>query len=84
LAFLLPREDEHPQEREILLLGVASRLAPRIGIEVAPLRALWIFLALGSFGAAFLLYLVLHFLLPRPVALIEAKERSRSDNFRWK
>lgn len=68
LAIALPRQDKIDSAYEPRVLGVCSRLARRIDVEVGLVRLITLILFLGSFGIMTVLYLVGHFLLDQPLA----------------
>lgn len=64
LAFSLPREDRLATAHDKRVLGVCSRLSRASGIDVGLVRAGSVLLALGSFGATLVGYVVLYFVVP--------------------
>jgi phage shock protein C len=68
LAITLPREDKTEEALKPWILGVCAKLARRSNLEVGLLRFLAICLALLSFGAAVVGYVVLYFIIDEPSA----------------
>ena len=65
LAIALPREDKLATALSPRVLGVAARVAYRMQLDVGLVRAIFLGIGLASAGVAILIYLMLHFLLPR-------------------
>jgi len=63
LAFALPRADRLDRALEAKILGVCSKLAQRMEIEVGIVRFLALSLCFMSFGAVILAYVVAYFLI---------------------
>jgi phage shock protein PspC (stress-responsive transcriptional regulator) len=63
LAVALPREDRLADASKKRILGVSARIAAVTGLEIGVVRVLAILLALASFGATIVGYVVLHFVL---------------------
>ncbi len=63
LGICLPREDKVAQALEPMLLGVCSKIAVRSQLEVGVVRFLSVLLALFSFGATIVGYIVLYFVM---------------------
>jgi phage shock protein PspC (stress-responsive transcriptional regulator) len=63
LAIALPREDRLAEASGKRVLGVCGRIARVTGLEVGVVRTLAILLAVASFGATIVGYLVLHFVM---------------------
>lgn len=63
LAIALPREDKLAEASNKRLLGVCARIARVSDLEVGVVRTLAILLAVASFGATIVGYLVLHFVM---------------------
>ncbi len=64
LAFTLPRADEENQGYNKRFMGVCHRLSINTGMEIGLVRALTVFLGLGSLGTTFIGYIILHFVIP--------------------
>lgn len=73
LAISLPREDKVVEALDPRLLGVCTKLALKMDIEVGVVRFLTILLSLSSFGATIIAYVVLYFVL-------EDKAKSQSSD----
>ncbi|NRA66541.1 MAG: PspC domain-containing protein [Pseudobacteriovorax sp.] len=71
LWIALPKETDIMASNQKRLLGVSTNLAHKTGIEVGLIRAMWLVLALMSFGTATLGYIIvsLWFHLSRPKLL---------------
>lgn len=67
LAIALPRDDRLEYAREKRILGVCARIDQRGDMEVGLARFIALMLLLASAGAAIIGYLVLHFVLDKPV-----------------
>lgn len=65
LGFSMPNENESALDRQKKVLGVCYRLSQRAQMPVGLVRFLAASLALFSFGAALVGYLVLFFLIPQ-------------------
>lgn len=81
LAISFPRADKSGQALEPYLLGVCSKIAMRTNLEVGIVRFLTISLALMSFGATIIGYIILYFVLDRNVertAMAQAHSSSSS------
>lgn len=63
IAISLPREDKQVQALDGKILGVCAKVALRTNLEVGIVRFLAICLALLSFGASLVGYIVLYFVL---------------------
>ncbi len=63
LAFSLPRADRLDQALDSKILGVCSKLAQRLEIEVGIVRFLALSLCFMSFGGVILAYVVAYFLI---------------------
>ena len=63
-AFCLPVEGKEDRAYEAKLLGVCSRLAQKLDMDVGLVRVLTVIIALGSFGVTVVGYIILHFLIP--------------------
>jgi phage shock protein PspC (stress-responsive transcriptional regulator) len=63
LAFCLPREDRLHEAYQKRYLGVCYRISRKTGHEVGLIRVLAVALALASFGATMVAYLVLYVVL---------------------
>lgn len=63
LALSLPREDEYWRAYDRRILGVCSRIARKIDLEVGLVRFLALCSIFVSFGATIIVYLVLNFVL---------------------
>lgn len=74
LAVSLPREDKAVQALDPVVLGVCTKIALRTQVEVGVVRFLTILLALMSFGATLVGYIVLYFVMD------QKKLRSRTVN----
>jgi phage shock protein PspC (stress-responsive transcriptional regulator) len=64
LAFCLPRTDRLADAERKRVLGVCHRISQRSGIDVGAVRTLCVMLAIASFGATVVGYLVLYFVMP--------------------
>lgn len=64
LLVSLPREDRVERAYEPRILGVCARLALKLKTDVGLTRAVSFVFLFATFGATFLLYLVLYFILP--------------------
>ncbi len=64
-AFCLPVEGNEEQARNSRFLGVCSRLAEKTEIDLGLIRVATVIIALSSFGATLIFYLLLHFLLEK-------------------
>ncbi len=78
LWMTLPLENEASGKDQGKLLGVCSRLAQRVGLEVGLVRALTILITLMSGGTALILYVILHFVIPQE-NLPEKKTQPKAD-----
>ena len=68
LSVSLPREDKAVEALDAKLLGVCAKLTVRTSLEIGIVRFLAICLALISFGATIVGYIVLYFVLDNPQA----------------
>lgn len=68
LSISLPREDKITEARSPYLLGVCAAISKRTEMEVGVVRFLAICLALLSFGATIVGYIVLYFVMDKPQA----------------
>ena len=68
LALSLPREDKTVEALDPWILGVCSRISLRTDVEVGVVRFMAIVLSLLSLGATLVGYVVLYFVLDKPVA----------------
>lgn len=64
----LPRDDRMDTARNKKILGVCARIDARGDMEVGLARLLALMLLIGTGGAAVVGYIVLHFVLDRPIA----------------
>jgi phage shock protein PspC (stress-responsive transcriptional regulator) len=64
LAFCLPRADRLADAERKRVLGVCHAISQRSGIDVGAVRALAVMLAIASFGATVVGYVVLYFVMP--------------------
>lgn len=64
LAFCLPLEGREEEALRPRFLGVCSRLAQRMDLDVGLVRTLMVIVGVGSLGTTFLVYIILHFLVP--------------------
>jgi Putative stress-responsive transcriptional regulator len=64
LAVCLPRVDKLDQALDSKLLGVCARIAKRYHFEVGVVRVAAVVLAMTTFGAALLLYILGYFFIP--------------------
>ncbi len=62
-SLCLPREDKMDKALEPQLLGVCAKVAVRTDLEVGVVRVLCVCLAIMSFGATIVGYIVLYFVL---------------------
>lgn len=65
LALALPREDKLNEADDRKLLGVCVRIGQRTQFETGLVRAVFLALAFATAGLALLVYLALHFALPK-------------------
>ncbi len=72
LLVSLPREDHADRAYEPRILGVCARLALRLKTDVGLTRAVSIIFLFATFGATFLLYLALYFILPTTAESLDA------------
>lgn len=63
LAISLPREDEYWRAYDRRILGVCSRLARKIDLEVGLVRFLTLCSVFVSFGTTIIVYFILNFVL---------------------
>lgn len=63
LAICLPREDKVVQALDGVILGVCAKIALRTSLEVGIVRFLAVCLAIMSFGATIVGYIVLYFVI---------------------
>lgn len=63
-AFCLPIEGKEDKAYEPKILGVCSRLAQKLDMDVGLIRVLTVIIALGSIGVTIVGYIILHFLIP--------------------
>jgi phage shock protein PspC (stress-responsive transcriptional regulator) len=66
LAACLPRVDKLDHALDSKFLGVCARIAVRYHFEVGVVRVAAVLLALTTFGAALLLYVLGYFFIPKP------------------
>ncbi len=81
MAYALPRSDKVPAAKEKRYLGVCSRLSRKIGMDIGLIRALTIILALCSFGAVMIGYVILFFVLPEDDGIIELKVIDKTSSY---
>ena len=70
LALTLPREDQFMSYHEDKIIGVCKRIAEQTGLELGFVRLLAVVSFIASAGTASLLYIILHFALPKPMQKI--------------
>ena len=63
LAIALPREDKLIEAKKDRILGVCSRISERSQIDVGLVRFACLAVAISSFGATIIAYIILHFVL---------------------
>lgn len=63
LLISLPREDKLIEAQQPVFLGVCTRLNAYVKSDIGLLRTFCCFLAVMSFGATIILYVLLHFIL---------------------
>ncbi len=61
----IPRADRASDAQRAKLLGVCFRLSRALAIDVSLIRIIAVFAALGSLGTFLLVYVILHFVIPR-------------------
>jgi len=81
MAYALPRSDRLPEAEGKRYLGVCSRIARRSGVDIGLVRALTVILALFSFGATIVGYVIMYFVLPEDDSVIELKVIDRTSSF---
>lgn len=70
MALTLPREDQLMSYHEDKVFGVCKRIAELTGLELGVVRLLAVVSFIASAGTASLLYIILHFALPKPMQKI--------------
>ena len=70
LFITLPREDQLMSYHEDKIFGVCKRIAEQTGLELGVVRLLAVISFIASVGTATLVYIILHFTLPRPMEKI--------------
>lgn len=70
LALTLPREDQVMSYHEDKIFGVCKRIAELTGLELGVVRVLAVVSFFASAGTSVLLYIILHFVLPKPLKKI--------------
>ena len=63
MAFCLPREDRQHLAHDKRILGVCSRISRASGLDVGLVRTACVLLALGSFGATLIGYVIVYFVM---------------------
>ncbi len=61
----IPRSDRAAEAQKPKLLGVCFRLSRALAIDVSIIRVIAVFAALGSLGTFLLVYVILHFVIPK-------------------
>jgi phage shock protein C len=67
MALTLPREDQLLRYEEDKIFGVCKRISALTGLELAVVRFLTVISFIASIGTASIIYLILHFTLPKPM-----------------
>lgn len=78
LALTLPREDQLHSSHQEKFLGVCRKISLRTGFDVGLVRFITAFLAVSSFGATMVGYLVLYFVLPDTVSESAVQDSGRT------
>jgi phage shock protein C len=81
MAYALPRSDKLAGADGKRYLGVCSRLSRKVGMDIGLLRALTVIVALFSFGATIVGYVLLYFLVPEDHGIIELKAIDRTSSY---
>jgi phage shock protein PspC (stress-responsive transcriptional regulator) len=61
----MPRADRVLEAQRGRVLGVCFRLSRALNVDVAIVRILALFAALGSLGTFLIIYVILHFVIPK-------------------
>ena len=81
MAFALPRSDKLADANGKRYFGVCRWLARKSNIDIGLVRALTVILALFSFGATMVGYVVLYFVLPEDDGVMELKVIDRTSSY---
>lgn len=81
MAYALPRSDKLAGANSKRYLGVCSKLSRKVGMDIGLVRALTVILALFSFGATMVGYVILYFVLPEDDGIIELKVIDRTSTY---
>ena len=65
-AFCLPLEGHEAKAMEPKFLGVCSRVARKLDLDIGLVRVITVVVGIGSMGTTLLAYVLVHFLVPEP------------------